>query len=209
MKGHDFSRATTPSNGERDRLAGYINAVVHQLHERRRDFEQYVPSEFRHMVEPAERRQAYLGMAAPLNSLPMSNKAWLGRRIESCIMTVRQNGKCSCFHYKQLLGEVVFAFAVFTGWSRTEKLCALAKILPAAQHDTKMIEALGVAYDADDERMGFDLLWLRGPVVDIESAAAFAAILFPGPLEMQCPTPFGDSRPYVQKGTSEKSLTGR
>ena len=114
-----------PEYGERDRLAGYINAVVHQLHERHRDFEQYVPAEFRHMIEPAERRQAYLGMAARLNSLPMSNKAWLGRRIESCISAVRQSGECRCFLYKQLLGEVVFVFAVFTGWSRTDKLRAL------------------------------------------------------------------------------------
>jgi len=197
-----------PEYGERDRLAGRINAVVHQLHERHRDFEQYAPAEFRHMIEPAERRQAYLGMAARLNSLPMSNKAWLGKRIESCITTVRQTGECRCFLYKQLLGEVVFVFAVFTGWSRTDKLRALAKFLPAAQHDTNMIEALGVAYDADDENMGFDLFWRRGPVEDVASAAALAAKLFSDPLETQCPTPFGDSRPYVPRGAGEKPLSG-
>jgi hypothetical protein len=190
-----------PEYGERARLAGYVNAVIHQLHERHRDFDQYVPAEFRHMIEPAERRQAYLGMAARLNSLPMSNKAWLGRRIESCISAVRQTGECRCFLYKQLLGEVVFVFAVFTGWSRTDKLRALSKFLPAAQHDTKMIEALGVAYEAEDENMGFDLLWQRGPVSDVASAAALAAELFSGPLETQCPTPFGDPRPYVPHGS--------
>lgn len=185
--------------GERDRLAGYINAVVYELHTRHRDFEQYAPAEFRHMIEPADKRQAYLGMAARLNSLPMSNKAWLGRRIESCIGSVRETGECRCFLYKQLLGEVVFVFAVFTGWTRTDKLRALAKFLPAAQHNTNMIEALGVAYDADDENMGFDLLWQCGPVADVASAAMLAANLFPGSPETQCPTPFGDARPYMPR----------
>jgi hypothetical protein len=189
-----------PEYGERDRLAGYINAVVYQLHTRHQDFVQYAPAEFRHMIEPAESRQAYLGMAARLNSLPMSNKAWLGRRIESCITSVRETGGCRCFLYKQLLGEVVFVFAVFTGWTRTDKLRALAKFLPAAQYDTNMIEALGVAYDADDDNVGFDLLWQRGPVKDVGSAATLAAKLFPGSLETQCPTPFGDPRPYVPRG---------
>jgi hypothetical protein len=160
------------------------------------------------MIEPAERRQAYLGMAARLNSLPMSNKAWLGRRIESCISAVRQSGECRCFLFKQLLGEVAFVFAVFTGRSRTDKLRALAKFLPAAQHETNMIEALGVAYDADDESMGFDLFWRRGPIDDVASAAALAAKLFPGPLETQCPTPFGDPRPYIPQCTGKKSLAG-
>jgi hypothetical protein len=198
-----------PEYGERDRLAGYINAVVHQLHVRHQDFEQYAPAEFRHLIEPAERRQAYLGMAARLNSLPMSNKAWLGRRIENCISAVKKSGECRCFFYKQLLGEVVFVFAVFTGWSRADKLRALSKFLPAAQHDTNMLEALGVAYDADDENMGFDLLWRRGPVEDAAAAAGLASKVFCGPLETQCPTPFGDSRPYVQKHTGEKPPTER
>lgn len=86
-----------PEFGERDRFAGYINAVVYQLHNRYPNFEQYAPAELRHMIEPAERRQAYLGMAARLNSLPMSNKAWLGRRIEAAIREVRERGECLCF----------------------------------------------------------------------------------------------------------------
>jgi hypothetical protein len=188
-----------PEYGERDRLAGYINAVVHQLHTRHPDFEQYVPSELRHMIEPAGYRHAYLGMAARLNALPMSNKAWLGRRIEHAIKLVHTDGSCLVFHFRQLLGEVVFVFAIFTGWSRTDKLRALSSFLPAAQYDTKMPEALGVAYDADDENMGFDLLWRRGPVTDVVSAAGLAAQLFPGKLDTQCPTPFGEPRPYTPR----------
>jgi hypothetical protein len=197
-----------PEYGERDRLAGYINAVIHQLHERHRNFEQYAPAEFRDMIEPAERRQAYLGMAARLNSLPMSNKAWLGRRIEHCISTVRDSGQCRCFLYKQLQGEVVFVFAVFTGWTRTDKLRALSTFLPAAQYATNMIEGLGVAYEADDENMGFELVWRRGPVDDVASATTLAAKLFSGPLETECPTPFGDSRPYIPRGTGETPSAG-
>jgi hypothetical protein len=191
-----------PEFGERDRLAGYINAVVHQLHTRHRDFEEYAPPEFRSLIEPANRRQAYLGMAARLNALPMSNKAWLGRQIESCVEQAQRVRRYQCFLYKQLLGEIVFVFAVFVGWSRREKLRGLVKLLPAAQHSTGMIEALGVAYDGEDESMGFDLIWRRGPIEDVEAAAALATEAFPGELETQCPTPFGDPRPYAPKGVS-------
>ena len=195
-----------PEYSERDRLASYVNAVVHHLHDRHKDFEQYVPPEFRHLVEPAARRQAYLGMAGRLNALPMSNKAWLGRRIERCIGLVRGTGEFKCFYYMQLLGEVVFVFAAFSGRTRTEKLRALSGFLPAAQYETNMLEALGVAYDADDETTGFDLFWLRGPVQDVATAAALAAELFPGVLETSCPTPFGEPRPYVPRGTPRKPV---
>lgn len=198
-----------PEFGERDRLAGYINAVVHQLHTRHRDFEQYAPPEFQSMIEPANRRQAYLGMAARLNALPMSNKAWLGRQIESCIDEVRKAQSCRCFLYKQLLGEIAFVFAVFIGWSRREKLRGLSKLLPAAQHSTGMIEALGVAYDGEDEGMGFDLLWRRGPIEDVEGAAALAKEVFSVELGTQCPTPFGDPRPYVPRGVSGQNAGRR
>jgi hypothetical protein len=189
-----------PEFGERDRLAGYVNAVVHQLHTRHQDFEQYVPEEFQNMVEPAESRKAYLGMAGRLNALPMSNKAWIGREIETCIAKVRRAKRSRCFLYKQLRGELVFVFAVFSGWSRTDKLRALWKFLSPAQHCTGMSEALGVAYDADDDNMGFDLLWRRGPIENPAAAAALATELFPGELYTQCPTPFGHPRLYTPQG---------
>lgn len=186
-----------PEFEERDCLAGHVNAVVHELHTRNRDFEEYVPPEFRSLVEPAASRRAYLGMAARLNGLPMSNKAWIGRQIERCKSIIGQHRDFRCFLYKQLLGNLVFVFAVFKGFNRTEKLRALWRLLPAAQHSTSMPEALGVAYDADDETIGFDLLWRRGPVEDPISAAKIAKEVFPGQLSTQCPTPFGEPRAYT------------
>lgn len=189
-----------PKYGERDRLAGYVNAVIHRLRERHKDFESYVPVELKHMIEPSEKRQAYLGMASMLNSLPMSNKAWIGGRIESNIQTVKETGKSTCFLYRQLLGRVAFVFAIFTGFSRTEKLRALAQFLPAAQYSSSMPEALGVGYDADDESMGFEVAWRRGPVDDNSDVRQLAKLLFSSPNETLCPTPFGEPRPYTPKG---------
>jgi hypothetical protein len=76
----------------------------------------------------------------------------------------------------------------------------LTKFLPAAQFSSEMDEALGVAYDADDETMGFEVLWQRGPVEATNDVRKLAERLFPGPFETQCPTPFGEGRPYTPKG---------
>lgn len=196
---------TLPKYAERDKLASYVNAVIHQLHERHKDFEAYAPSELRHMIEPAEKRSAYLSMAAMLNSLPMSNKAWIGQRIESGIKRAKETGQSGCFLYRQLSGKVVFVFAIFTGFSRAEKMRALNQFLPAAQHSSGMLEALGVAYDADDETMGFEVFWRRGPIGDNNAVRALAARLFATPFETLCATPFGEPRPYTPRGET----TGR
>ncbi|MFZ1008471.1 MAG: hypothetical protein WAN65_16635 [Candidatus Sulfotelmatobacter sp.] len=188
-----------PSYGERDRLASYVNAVVHQLHERHPEFESYAPPELKHMIEPSEKRSAYLGMAAMLNSLPMSNKSWIGRGIENGIKRAKETRQSSCFLYKQLLGTVVFVFAVFTEFNRTDKMRALNRFLPAAQYSTSINESLGVAYDADAENMGFEVFWRRGPVEDSDSVRELAARLFSAPFETQCPTPFGEPRRYTPK----------
>lgn len=194
-----FLLDTLPKYAERDRLATYVNTVIHQLHERDQDFESYVPAELRCMIEPKDGRQAYLAMAAILNSLPMSNKAWIGQQIEQGIQRVKEIGQSTCFLYKQLLGNLVFVFAVFTNFSRTDKLRALNQFLPAAQYSTGLSEALGVGYDADDESMGFELCWRRGPVQVTDAVRQLASRLFSAPLETLCPTPFGEPRPYTPK----------
>ncbi len=191
-----------PKYGERDRYAAYVNAVIYRLHERHKDFESYVPAELKHLVEPDDKRQAYLGMAAMLNSLPMSNKAYIGQQIEDSIRRVKELGQSTCFMYRQLLGRVVFVFAVFTQFSRTDKLRALSQFLPAAQYSSGMLEALGVGYDADDDDIGFDLCWRRGPVEAGDDVREIAAKLFSKPLETLCPTPFGEPRPYKPKATA-------
>jgi hypothetical protein len=92
-----FLLETLPKYAERDRLAGYVNAVIHHLHERHQDFESYVPAELKHMIEPRDNRRAYLGMAAMLNGLPMSNKAWIGQRIDESIRRVESKGNQRAF----------------------------------------------------------------------------------------------------------------
>jgi hypothetical protein len=185
---------------QRDRHADFVNAVVHQLHTRHPDVESYVPAELKHLIEPSEKRSAYLGMAAMLNGLPMSNKAWIGRQIEAGIKRARRTRQSSCFLYRQLLGNVAFVFAMFTDFNRTEKMRTLNEFLPAAQFSSGLGEALGVAIDADDDSMGFEVLWRRGPVEATRPVRELARRLFPGPFETQCPTPFGDPRPYTPKG---------
>jgi len=200
-----FLLDTLPQYGERDKRAAYVNAVIYQLHERHKDFESYVPDELRHAIEPNKKRRAYLGMAALLNSLPMSNKAWIGQQIETRIQRVREVGRSTCFMYRQLRGEVAFVFAIFKDFNRTEKLRALNHLLPAAQYSSGMGEALGIAYDADDEEIGFDLLWRRGPVQVDDEVKQLAARFFSDALETLCPTPFGEPRPYIPKSQGARS----
>ena len=188
-----------PEYGERDRHASFVNAVVHQLHTRHPDVESYVPIELQHLIEPSERRSAYLGMAAMLNGLPMSNKAWIGRQLEAGIKRAKKTRQSCCFLYRQLLGTVAFVFAIFTDFNRTEKMRALNEFLPAAQFSSGLDEALGIAYDAADESMGFEVFWRRGPVEATDAVRELAQRLFSGPFETQCPTPFGESRPYTPK----------
>src|ERR1700685_834410 len=185
---------------ERNHHASFVNAVVHQLHTRHPDVESYVPVELKHLIEPSEKRSAYLGMAAMLNGLPMSNKAWIGRELEAGIKRAKKTGQSGCFLYRQLLGTVVFVFASFTGFNRTEKMRALNEFLPAAQFSSRLGEALGIAYDADDDSMGFEVLWRRGPVEATCAVRELAQRLFSGPFETQCPTLFGEARPYTPKG---------
>ncbi len=111
-----FLMETLPKYGERDRFASYINAVIHQLHQRHKDFEAYAPPELKHMIEPAESRKSYLAMAAMLNSLPMSNKAWIGQQIENGIGTAKETGQSNCFLYKQTVGRCGF------------RLCSLQRV---------------------------------------------------------------------------------
>jgi hypothetical protein len=138
-------------------------------------------------------------MAALLNSLPMSNKAWIGQRIETCIQQVREVGRSTCFMYKQLREDVAFVFAVFKNFNRTEKIRALNMLLPAVQYSSDLQEAFGIAYDADDEDVGFDVLWRRGPIQADDEVKQLAARFFSGTKETVCPTPFGEPRPYIPK----------
>lgn len=184
---------------ERDRLVAHVNAVVHQLHDRHPGVDSYFPPELKHLLEPAERRTAYLKMAAMLNDMPTSNKAWIGRQIEE--ICARATGQSGCFAFRRLVGNVVFVFAVFKDFNRTERVRALNEFLPAAQLSTGMGEALGVAYDAEDENMGFEVIWRKGSVQESHITRKLATELF-ARTETLHANPFGDSQPYTPKATS-------
>ena len=117
---------------ERERPAGYVNAVVHELHTRFPEMESLTPPELRSFVEPRDKRSAYLKMAAMLNELPMSNKANIGRRLETMLKDLKRSGQQGCFAFKRLYGQMVYVFACFSGMSRTERMRALNQLLPAS-----------------------------------------------------------------------------
>jgi hypothetical protein len=64
---------------DRDRYSHYVNSIVHELHARHPEMESFVPEEFSKDVQHSDQRTAYLEMAAMLNGLPSSNKAYLHR----------------------------------------------------------------------------------------------------------------------------------
>jgi hypothetical protein len=187
---------------ERDRLLSYVNAAVQELHMRAPDMETFAPPELLPYIEPKEKRSAYLGMAALLNSLPASNKAHIGRKIEDCLMAARTKNGGSCFAIKRYKEKMVFVFACFSGFERTERIRALAKILPSAIWQYGTADGLGTAYDADDNESGFDLLWLRGLTDFSPETKRLGERLFPTIHTLHA-DPFGVARPYVPSEPEE------
>lgn len=181
---------------ERDRLLSYVNAVVHELHVRAPDMESFAPPELMHFVEPQDKRSAYLGMAALLNSLPASNKAHIGRKIHDCLKQAKSAKGGSCFAFKRYQENVVFVFACFSGFDRTERIRALANILPAAIWRYGLSEGLATAYDADRDDSGFDLLWLRGLQEFSSETKELGHRLFPDISTLHA-NPFGVAKSYA------------
>ena len=182
---------------ERDRVAGYVNAVVRELHTRHPSIESYMPPEFMNHVEPLENRSAYLQMAAMLNALPISNKVYLGQEIESLLKDLRHSGQAGCFAFKPLLREFVFVFACFSKLSRTQRIRSLHPMLPAALYSYNVTEGLGVAFDADNPDSGFDLSWVRDYKTFDENDQKLAEFLFPGQEQTLVADLFGQARPYM------------
>jgi hypothetical protein len=186
---------------ERDRLLGYINAIVHELHTRHPSIESFMPPEFMDHVEPLEKRASYLEMAAILNALPASNKVYLGRNIESMLKDLRNSGKAGCFAFKPLVGKLVFVFTFFSKLSRTERIRNLNEILPAALYQYNTTDGLAVAFDADESKSGFDLMWVRNYRASSENDRRLGEFLFPNPKETLVANPFGRPRPYKPKNS--------
>lgn len=181
---------------ERERLAGYVNAVVYQLHTRNPSVEGYMPVELKGCLEPLDKRTGYLKMAAMLNALPMSNKVWIGRKLEGLLANLRKSGQVGCFAFKRLRAELVFVFACFSKLSRTDRIRGIAKMLPAALYQHGVTEGLAVGFDADDSETGFDVAWIRDYGNFSESDRKLGEYLFPKTTDTLVADPFGRARPY-------------
>ena len=77
--------------------------------------------------------------------------------------------------------------------------------LPAAQYSSTMIESFGVAYDADDEDMGFEVLWRRGPVEENGAVRSLAAQLFGATFELSHPR-HSENRDRTRQRARERAL---
>jgi hypothetical protein len=182
---------------ERNQFSHYVNSIVHELHTRHPEMDSFVPSEFRKDVERPESRAAYLEMAAMLNGLPSSNKAYIGRRLKEMLAGLKDTGQCGCFGHKRLYESTVFVFCGFSKMERTERIRSMNTLVEAALLKFDVKEVLGIAIEADDERTGCDLRWVRGTPEVTPHLARVAEAVFGGPLETSIANPFGDARPYT------------
>jgi len=182
---------------DRDRYSGYVNSIVHELHTRHPEMESFTPEEFRQNIESVSQRTAYLEMAAKLNGLPGSNKAYIGRKLHDTLASVRGTGQISCFAHRRLYEECVFIFCAFSSMSRTKRIRGLNSLVDAALLKYRVNEALGIGLDADDEKTGYDLHWIRGTPVPTPDLRRIADTVFPGEPETSIANPFGEARAYT------------
>jgi hypothetical protein len=182
---------------QRNRFSHYVNSIIHELHTRHPEMESFVPQEFMKDIERPEGRSAYLKMAALLNGLPSSNKANIGRHLHEMLTGLKGSGKCGCHAHKRLYEETVFVFCVFSKMSRTERIRNMNKLVEAALLKYGVSEALGIAIDADDEAMGYDLRWVRGKPVATPDLERIAEAVFGPTIETSIANPFGEARPYT------------
>src|SRR5258708_2567832 len=157
----------------------------------------FVPREFIKDVEPSESRSAHLKMAAMLNGLPSSNKAYIGRRLHDMLTGLRGTRQCGCVAPKRLYEKMVFVFCGFSGMSRTDRIWHIDTLVEAALLTHGVSEALGIAFDADSDTSGFDLRWVRGTPVATPALKKIAETVFGGTMETSIANPFGEARPYT------------
>jgi hypothetical protein len=70
------------------------------------------------------------------------------------------------------------------------------RLVDAALLKYLVSEGLGIAFDADDEKMGYDLRWVRGTPIATPDLERIAETVFPGDIETSIANPFGEGRPY-------------
>jgi hypothetical protein len=184
---------------EREKMAAYVNAIVHELHTRHPLTEDFMPVELKAHLEPSEKRTAHLKMASMLNALPMSHKVWIGRKLQDLLADLKDSGKAGCFAHKHVHSPLVFLFACFSKTPRTQRIGHIHSMLPAALYQSKVTDGLAIALDAENSSTGFDLVWMQGYRSFDESDRRLAEFLFPissGPLIADL---FGKAKPY-QRG---------
>ena len=182
---------------DRDKYSHYVNSIVHELHTRYPDMESFVPEEFIKDVQPSDGRTAYLEMATMLNGLPSSNKAYIGRRLHDMLTGLKGTGKCGCVAHKRLYGKLVFVFCRFSSISRTDRIRYMNRLVEAALLKYRVGEALGIAFDADNESEGYDLRWGLGTPAATPDLESLAEAVFGGEIETSIANPFGEARPYT------------
>lgn len=185
---------------ERDQFSHYVNSIIRELHTRHHGMESFVPRECINDIEPAEKRSAHLKMAAMLNGLPSSNKAYIGRRLNEMLTGLKGTGKCGCVAHKRLYEKIVFVFCGFPTMSRTDRIRNMDTLVEAALLKYGVSEALGIAFDADNDTTGFDLRWVRGTPVATSALERIAETVFGGAMETAIANPFGEPRPYTRPG---------
>lgn len=181
---------------ERDRFSHHVNSIIHELHTRHPEMESFVPPEFLKDVQPSDQRTAYVEMAGMLNSLPTSNKAYIGRRLHEMLKGLKGTGKCGCVTHKRLYEKLVFVFCGFSGMSRTDRIRHMDRLAEAALLKYGLSEALGIAFDADSNTTGFDLRLVRGTPSATPDLERIANAVFGTDIETSIASPFGEARPY-------------
>jgi len=181
---------------ERKRLAAHVNAIVHALHTRDSRMEDYWPANLKSGIEPVNQRVSYLKMAAILNALPMSDKAFIGRRLENILERLRDSGEGRYLAFQRPGADMVLVFACFSKRPRHERAENIFGLLRAALYKHKVTNGLAVAIDADDDSEGYDLIWAKGYTDFDEHDRKLSELFFPEPIGTVGHDAFGIAGPF-------------
>jgi len=110
---------------------------------------------------------------------------------------LKGTGKCGCVAHKRLYERLVFVFCGFSGMSRTDRIRNMNTLVEAALLKHGVSEALGIAFDADYDAIGYDLRWVRGTPLATPALEKIAESVFGRTMETSVANPFGEARPYT------------
>jgi len=159
---HEYMERHLYDHHLRQKRADVINEMVHRLHNRAENLEEYFPEEFKSYLEPINDRKAYKEMATLLNSLPMSVKAGLGERVLKAIKDLEETENCIT-HTDDLGSDhplLHIAICGNKGITRTNRIHFLHSSLIMKMHQKNRRDALGVAVSCVFSE-GFDFSLVR------------------------------------------------